>query len=411
MTELHDLLATFAAIGSTGDGGVCRLTGTPLDKEARDLFLREIGSRSLLPRIDAIGNMFGVAVLAPASNDVVITGSHLDSQPTGGRYDGVYGVLAGLLAVQAVRDRAIAHPGKARRNLSVANWTNEEGARFQPSLTGSSVFAGSLPLQQAYACKDGDGITLGDALAAIGYRGTSPLEFQPVRYVELHVEQGDFLERAAADIAAVTGAWMTRKLSVVFEGDVAHTGPTPMGRRRDALRAAARAIEALYSEVERANAGAHAAAARISVFPNSPNVVAGNVRVWFEIRHDDAAIVRAISERFLQRIEQEAGAIGVHIVIAADEQRAAPVLDPAGAELVRHVAGDLGMKVLALKTVTGHDALAIQKKIPSSLIFVPSKDGLSHNPREFTAPEALDKGYAVLVETLWRMVTAESGTR
>jgi N-carbamoyl-L-amino-acid hydrolase len=149
MTELHDLIAIFAAIGSTGDGGVCRLTATPSDKEARDLFLREMSNRGLLPRIDAIGNMFGVAVLAPASKDVVITGSHLDSQPTGGRYDGVYGVLAGLLAVKTVRDRAVANPGKARRNLAVANWTNEEGARFQPSLTGSSVFAGSLPLERA----------------------------------------------------------------------------------------------------------------------------------------------------------------------------------------------------------------------------------------------------------------------
>jgi N-carbamoyl-L-amino-acid hydrolase len=407
MTELHDLIAAFATVGATDDGGVCRLTGTSLDKEARDLFLRQIGQRGLLPRIDAIGNMFGVAVLAPASDEVVIAGSHLDSQPTGGRYDGVYGVLAGLLAVAAVRDRALGNPGKARRNLAVANWTNEEGARFQPSLTGSSVFAGSLPLEQAYACEDGDGVTLGEALAAIGYRGASPLELRPVRYVELHVEQGDQLERAAADIAVVTGAWMTRKISVMFEGDVSHTGPTPMGRRRDALRAAARAIESLYSEVERANAGAHASAARISVFPNSPNVVAGRVRVWFEIRHEDEAVVLAISDRFLARIGQEAAAIGVDISIAADERRAAPTLDPAGLDIVRDVGSELGMKTLVLKTITGHDALAIQKRVPSSLIFVPSKDGLSHNPREFTAPEALDKGYEVLAETLWRMVTAE----
>jgi N-carbamoyl-L-amino-acid hydrolase len=407
MTELHDLLAAFAAIGATEDGGVCRLTATPSDKAARDLFRREIGNRGLLPRIDPIGNMFGVAVLAPASKDVVIAGSHLDSQPTGGRYDGCYGVLAALLAVQAVRDRAIANPGKARRNLAVANWTNEEGARFQPSLTGSAVFAGSLPLEQAYACEDGDGVRLGEALAAIGYRGASPLEFEPVRYVELHVEQGDQLERAAADIAAVSGAWMTRKMSVMFDGEVSHTGPTPMANRRDALRGAARAIEALYSEVERANAGAHASAARISVFPNSPNVVAGRVRVWFEIRHVDEMVVNAISDRFLARIENEARAIGVGISIAVDERRAASMLDAAGFEMVRSVAGDLGMKVLALKTVAGHDALAIQKRIPSSLIFVPSQGGLSHNPREFTAPEALDKGYDVLVETLWRMVTAE----
>jgi N-carbamoyl-L-amino-acid hydrolase len=407
MIILHDLIARFAAIGATDDGGVCRLSATALDKQARDFFLREIGNRGLVPRIDAIGNMFGVAILDPAVDDVVITGSHLDSQPTGGRYDGAYGVLAGLLAVEAIRERCLANPGAARRNLAVANWTNEEGARFQPSLTGSSVFAGSLSLEDAYACADGDGVTLGAALAAIGYCGVTPLEYRPVRYVELHVEQGDRLERVSGDIAAVSGAWMTRKISVVFGWDYAHTGPMPMALRRDALRAAARAIEALYVEVARENAGAHASAARISVYPNSPNVVAGRARVWFEIRHEEEAVVVAISDRFLKRIEREAREIGVGISIAADERRSAPLLDPDGVELVMDVASDLGCKAMTLKTITGHDALAIQKRIPASLIFVPSQGGLSHNPREFTAPEALDKGYAVLVETLWRMVIAQ----
>ncbi|MFB6464506.1 allantoate amidohydrolase [Bradyrhizobium tunisiense] len=406
MTVLHDLIASFSAIGATDGGGVCRLAATALDKQARDLFLREIGNRGLVPRIDAIGNMFGVAILDPALDDVVITGSHLDSQPTGGRYDGAYGVLAGLLAVEAVRERCFANPGAARRNLAVVNWTNEEGARFQPSLTGSSVFAGSLSLPDAYACVDGDGVTLGAALAAIGYCGVTPLEYRPVRYVELHVEQGDRLEQVSGDIAAVSGAWMTRKISVVFEGDYSHTGPMPMPLRRDALRAAARAIEALYVEVARENAGAHASAARISVHPNSPNVVAGRVRVWFEIRHEEEAVVAAISDRFLTRIEREARQIGVGISIAADERRSASVLDPDGVEVILAVATDLGCKAMTLKTITGHDALAVQKCIPASLIFVPSQGGLSHNPREFTAPEALDKGYAVLVETLWRMVTA-----
>ena len=239
MTELHHLIAAFAAIGSTGDGGVCRLAATPVDKAARDRFRCEIGNRGLLSRVDPIGNMFGVAMLAPASRDVVIVGSHLDTQPTGGRFDGIYGVLAGLLAVQALQDRAVAQPGRARRNLAVANWTNEEGARFQPSLTGSSVFAGTLTLEQAYALRDGDGISLGDALAAIDYRGSSPLDLQPIRYVELHVEQGDRLERAAADIAAVSSAWAARKISVVFEGEASH-GPDADGQpsRRHARRRA-----------------------------------------------------------------------------------------------------------------------------------------------------------------------------
>lgn len=406
MSALSDLIARFAAIGATEHGGVCRLAATSTDKAARDLFLQEIHTRGLHARVDSVGNMFGVANVAPATDDIVIAGSHLDSQPTGGRYDGAYGVLAGLLAVEAVRQRCLANPSAARRNLAVANWTNEEGARFQPSLTGSSVFAGALSLDDALACRDGDGITLGDALAGIGYRGTTPLEHRPVRYVELHVEQGDRLERAATDIAAVAGAWMTRKLSVVFEGDYSHTGPMPMALRRDALRAAARAIEALYEEVAREGAGAHASAARISVYPNSPNVVAGRAQVWFEIRHEAGAVVLAISDRFLARIARDAREIGVDVTIAADEKRAGTSLDPAGVELVLAVAGDLGFKAMTLKTITGHDALAIQKRIPASLIFVPSQGGLSHNPREFTTPGDLENGYAVLTEVLWRMVIA-----
>ncbi|MCK1625250.1 Zn-dependent hydrolase [Bradyrhizobium sp. 160] len=407
MNELNALIARFARIGATEDGGVCRLTGTAVDKEARDLFIREIVDRGLTPKVDAIGNLFGVAILAPESADVVLTGSHLDSQPTGGRYDGVYGVLAGLLAVQAVKERCAANPGAARRNLAVVSWTNEEGARFQPSLTGSSVFTGALRLQDAYACVDGEGIPLGEALSAIGYRGTTQLDQNPVRYVEVHVEQADSLEKSSADIAAVSESWTTRKISVMFEGEYSHTGSTPMALRRDALRAASRAIEALYQEVANENAGAHAAAARISVYPNSPNVVAGRVRVWFEVRHEDEAVVSAISDRFLRRIERESADVRVGLSIAADEKRLGTALDPDGVALVLSAAADLGYKALTLKTSIGHDALALQRCVPSSLIFVPSQGGLSHNPREFTAPEALDKGYAVLTEVLWNMVTAK----
>ncbi|MEY9590705.1 N-carbamoyl-L-amino-acid hydrolase [Bradyrhizobium yuanmingense] len=363
--------------------------------------------RGLTPKIDAIGNQFGVATLAPASADVVLVGSHLDSQPTGGRYDGVYGVLAGLLAVEAVKARCLDKPAAARRNLAVVNWTNEEGARFQPSLTGSSVFTGALSLEDAYACADGEGTTLGEALSAIGYLGTTPLDKNPVRYVELHVEQADSLEKSSTDIAAVFHSWTTRKISVIFEGDYSHTGSTPMALRRDALRAAGRAIEALYQEVANENAGAHAAAARISVYPNSPNVVAGRVRVWFEIRHEDEAVISAISDRFLRRIERESADIKVAVSIAVDERRLGTALDPDGVALILSAAADLGFKAMTLKTSIGHDALAIQKCVPSSLIFVPSQGGLSHNPREFTAPEALDKGYAVLTEVLWNMVTAK----
>ena len=401
--DLHDLIAAFARFGATDDGGVCRLTGTAEDKAARDLFAGEIGRRGLKLDIDGIGNMFATAMLDQASCDAVLVGSHLDSQPTGGRYDGVYGVLAALFAAETIVARAAAQPGAARRNLVVVNWTNEEGARFQPSLTGSSVFARVQPLEGALSLADGDGQTLGDALDAIGYRGTEALALTPQRYVELHIEQGAKLEESATEIGIVAGAWAARKISLVFEGEASHTGPMPMPRRRDALRAAARSIEILYDEVEQ---GAHASAARISVYPNSPNVVPSRVQVWFEIRHEDENVTAAIADRFLRRIDAAVAPLGVTARIAIDEKRATAALDLEGVTLAQRVAGDLGFTSVVMKTVAGHDALALQKRVPATLIFVPSRDGLSHNAREFTDPAALDKGLAVLTEVLWRLVTA-----
>jgi N-carbamoyl-L-amino-acid hydrolase len=404
--DLHDLILAFAAHGDTGDGGVRRLTASSEDKAARDLLAVHMQQRGLALSVDAIGNMFGLAALLPSSREAVIVGSHLDSQPTGGRYDGTYGILAGLLAAEAVMTRAAAAPSAVRRNLVLANWTNEEGARYQPSLTGSSVYAGTLACDTALALADGEDVTLGCALEAIGYRGAAGECFDPVRYVELHIEQGAHLEETGAEIGIVTGAWAARKLSLLFRGEPSHTGPTPMARRRDALRAAARAIDILHDEVEASGSGAHGSAARIVVFPNSPNVVPSRVQVWFEIRHEDEAIGLAVGDRFLAQATASAQALGVYVDIAADERRGATRLDAEGAALARTAAQGLGFATLMMKTVAGHDAFALQRRVPSSLIFVPSRDGLSHTPMEFTDEAALEKGLSVLIETLWRMVTA-----
>lgn len=404
---LHDLIAAFARIGATPDGGVCRLTATPEDGAARSRLAAEMVHRRLGLHVDAIGNMFGIAALAPSSREAVIVGSHLDSQPTGGRYDGVYGVLAGLLAIEAVALRAAAEPGKARRNLVLANWTNEEGARFQPSLTGSSVFAGTLALDAALALTDGEGQTLGEALGAIGYRGTEDLPLEPRCYVELHVEQGALLEEEGVEIGVVTGCWAARKLSLIFRGEPSHTGPTRMARRRDALRAAARAIELHYQLIEASGSGAHASAARITVYPNSPNVTPSQVQVWFEFRHEEAAMTVALGERFLAGVRTAIEPLGVDIEIAVDERRGTAALDPQGAALTLASARDLGLSAMEMKTIAGHDALALNRRMPASLIFVPSHNGLSHTPAEFTEPAALDKGLAVLTEVLWRRVTDE----
>jgi beta-ureidopropionase / N-carbamoyl-L-amino-acid hydrolase len=258
-------------------------------------------------------------------------------------------------------------------------------------------------LASALSLADGDGKTLGDALGAIGYRCAGALALTPLRYVELHIEQGARLEENSTEIGIVAGAWAARKISVVFEGEASHTGPMPMPRRRDALRAAARSIEILYDEVEQ---GAHASAARISVYPNSPNVVPSRVQVWFEIRHEDEKVTAVIADRFLRRIDAAVAPLGVTAKIAIDEKRGTVPLDAEGVKLVQRVADDLGFTSAVMKTVAGHDALALQKRVPATLIFVPSRNGLSHNAREFTEPTALDKGLAVLTETLWRMATA-----
>jgi len=403
---LHDLLDAFARHGALENGGVCRLTATPQDKAARDQLRQEMAARGLRAIVDPIGNMFGAALIAPSSSETLLVGSHLDSQPTGGRFDGAYGVIAGLLAIEAVMVRAVVRSGVARRNLTLVNWTNEEGARFQPSLTGSSFFAGSLSLGDASDLADRDGMTLGAALAAIGYRGTDALDLTPTRYVELHIEQGVELEEAGAKIGIVSGAWAARKLSIVFRGEASHTGPMPMALRRDALRAAARAIDALYQEAEAGPAGLRASAARIGVHPNSPNVVPARVQVWFEIRHEDEAVASVVGDRFLQRVAAVCAPIGVGFEVAVDERRPATSLDPAGAALVGEVSAALGLKAIPLKTVAGHDAIAMQRRLPASLIFVPSRGGLSQNAAEFTDQAALDEGLAALTETLWRMVTA-----
>jgi len=251
---------------------------------------------------------------------------------------------------------------------------------------------------------DGDGIRLGDALQVIGYQGANLPLFDPVRYVELHVEQGARLEAGGHEIGIVTGAWAARKLSLIFHGQPSHTGPMPMERRRDALRAAARAIELHYQLIETSGTGAHASAARMTVFPNSPNVTPSRVQVWFEFRHEDEAIASGLADRFILAVGEAIRPLGVTIEVGVDERRGTARLDPHGASLALSAARELGYSTVEMKTVAGHDALALQKRVPASLVFVPSRDGLSHNAAEFTDEAALDKGLAVLTELLWRMV-------
>ncbi len=285
MADFHEQFGRFSAIGATTGGGLRRLTGSPEDGRVRALFADELGRRGAAVTLDAVGNMFGAFMFAPDSNGVVLVGSHLDSVPTGGRFDGNYGVVAGLVAATAIAARLRTEPSAARRNLAVVNWTNEEGSRFLPSLLGSSVFSGSLLVNEALAISDPEGVSLGSALRAIGFSGQGELGLRPERYLEIHNEQGDRLERAGADIGIVRAVWAVRKICLRFSGEPSHIGPTPMAKRQDALHCAAKAIVLLHEMAAAEETEVFASAARNEVLPNSPNVVASQARIWLDFRH------------------------------------------------------------------------------------------------------------------------------
>lgn len=401
--RLHRGLGDLAAIGRTPGGGVCRLAASHDDGLARDWFRARLGEEGLRVAVDAVGNVFGVAELAGPDAPLVLTGSHLDSQPSGGRYDGAYGVLAGLEALLAVRRRTAQGGGKPVRNLGVASWTNEEGARFSPSTLGSAVFAGLVDADFALSRADGDGVTLGAALADIGYRGADPPPRNVAAYVELHIEQGAELERAGRTIGVVEGNWGTVKYVADIEGRAAHTGPTPMAARRDALLPAAELVLCCRQISDRTGGVLLSSVGRLDVQPNSTNVVPGRVRLFAEFRAVDPTMLADACARF----EAKARALSteaVPVALTRTVDRPPGAFDARLRDLIEDTAKACGYASLRLNTVAGHDSIPLKAVCPSAMIFVPSAAGVSHHESEFTTPEDLAAGAQVLAATLARLV-------
>ena len=385
--------------GATSAGGVDRPACTPADGAARDWLRAQWDAAGLRVLVDPVGNMFGILDLAGPDAPAVMTGSHLDSQPNGGRFDGAYGVVAGCVALQAVRQ----HPAP-RRNLVLANWTSEEGARFQPSLLGSSVYAGTLPLADALARRDGAGVTIGEALAAIGYAGTQAPP-PPAAYVELHVECGPRLEAAGRRFGVFQRYWGATKLRVAFIGAQAHTGPTPMRDRKDALLAAASLIVELRALADRSGAALHTSVGRIEVQPNSPNVVPGEAVLFVELRSADPAVLDTAESQATALADRAAAHASVRLDMRSVERRRPAVADAGLAALATRWASARGHEAMPLDTVAAHDALSLGALCPSVVIAVPSAGGVCHHPSEYTAPEDLQLGAAVLADMLWALVT------
>jgi N-carbamoyl-L-amino-acid hydrolase len=393
--RLWSSLMELAKIGATPKGGVRRVTLTPADREGRERFALWCREAGLELRVDAIGNMFARRAGNDAGAAPVVMGSHLDTQPNGGRFDGAYGVMAGLEVVRALNDAGIT----TRAPLEVACWTNEEGSRFVPTMMGSGVFTGVYPLEEVLRNKDTDGISVREALETIGYRG----EAEPHRvgaYFEAHIEQGPVLEDTRTTIGVVQGALGQRWFDVLVAGQDAHAGPTPMHLRRDAMLAAAQ----LTLEVNRIATSfpdsARGTVGHMQVKPNSRNVIPGEVRMTVDLRNArDTTLLSMKNEltESLKAIAQERRvSIDMKEVVYFPPSEFAPEL----VERVRAAAKRLGFSHRDIVSGAAHDAVYLARVAPTAMVFVPCEGGISHNEIENARPEDLAAGCSVMLEAV-----------
>ena len=394
--RLWSTLNEMARIGATPAGGVTRLTLSDEDRQARDL-LRQWAQEAGFPcAVDSMGNMFIRRAGKNPQLAPVLTGSHVDSQPLGGRYDGIYGVLAGLEALRTLNERGI----ETERDIVLVNWTNEEGARFAPAMLASGVWAGQFSEAFALARKDRDGISVGAALEAIGYRGERPTAAFPVHACyEVHIEQGPILEEEDVDIGLVHAAMGQRWFNVTLEGFSAHAGTTPMGSRRDALTAFAELALAVEQIGIAHNPDGRATIGMAQVIPGSRNVVPGRVECSVEFRHPQSSALEAM-EQALRHAADTLARRGVQAQIERIFDYA-PIAFNAQC-LARSEQADqmLGYSARRMVSGAGHDTCYISKVAPASMIFIPCEKGISHNEAENILPTWAEKGANVLLHSV-----------
>ncbi|MFW5415869.1 M20 family metallo-hydrolase [Nocardiopsis sp. CNT-189] len=390
-------LADFAAMssfGATPDGGVDRQAATGPDIAQRRWFAGLLESRGLRVVYDRIGNQFGLVEPVPGAPCVVV-GSHMDSQPTAGRYDGAYGVLAGAHAVFRIAEEWRRGEAEPRFNLAVVNWFNEEGSRFAPSMMGSSVYTGKMPLEAALAVRDRDGVSVAEALAPTGFLGEGDGP-EAAFCAEIHIEQGRLLEKAGTRIGLVTAGWAARKYEITVHGDQAHSGATVMEDRRDALYGAALLVAYARELADRFPGALHTAVGQLDVYPNSPVVVASRARLLLDLRSADEEVLAAADELINERFAEIERTAGVSIERTLSHAWDIDPYQPEGVELARRTAARLGLPADEIMTVAGHDSTNMKGIVPTVMLFVPSVEGVSHNVGEYTADEDLLAGLEVL---------------
>lgn len=392
--------AALSAIGATAAGGVHREAATPADGRARDWLRAWFIEHGLDCRVDAVGNMYGCAEIT-AGAPYILIGSHLDSQPTSGRFDGAYGVLAGAYAAAA----AAAQPEGARYNVAAVNWFNEEGSRFSPSLMGSAVYTGKMTADAALDTIGKDGVTVRDALDSIGFRGGDAAP-PAGGCAEIHIEQGRTLVDEHLDIGVVTGNWAAYKYAITVHGEQSHTGATHMRYRRDALVGASQVVLAVRAVADEFGADTVlGSVGSFTVEPNSPVVVPAKVRLAADLRALDAATVEAAHRSLLDRVEAIGGGGEVRVEIDSAVLRSATRYPETGIALAGSVADGLGLRWRTMPTMAGHDSVNLNQLVPTVMLFVPSVDGVSHNEHEYSTDAQLLAGVHMLTATARQMVT------
>ncbi|HJP68878.1 MAG TPA: M20 family metallo-hydrolase [Sphingomicrobium sp.] len=392
--DRHMIMAHF---GATASGGVNRQALSPEDAAAQRQLIEWGMALGLSASADAAGNLF-LRLAGTEAAPSVMTGSHMDSQPTGGKFDGIYGVLAGLEAVQALIEAGI----RPRRPIEIVAWMNEEGSRFAPGMMGSEVFAGVKPLEEILAVRDQDGVSVAEALAttrtALPQLPERPIGAPIAAYLEAHIEQGPVLERHNKIIGVVSGIQGKRTFRVEVSGEDAHAGTTALRDRKDALLAATSMVQQLHAFC--ASAGEHVmfTVGRFTVEPNAPSVIASKVVFSIDLRHPEQPTLQRLGDSIATLCDSVRGPCATNVTELVN----APSLEfpIIVRDRIRHIANELGLPVLDIPSLAGHDARHLHYIALTGMIFVPCRSGISHNEAEWAEPVHLAQGAQVLAEVL-----------
>jgi N-carbamoyl-L-amino-acid hydrolase len=393
--------------GATPNGGVDRQAASEADGQQRRWLTGLLEARGFTVKFDQAGNQWGLYEVVPGAPFVVV-GSHMDSQPTAGRYDGAYGVLAAAHAAFRLTEswaatvRTQAGTGGPQFNIAVVNWFNEEGSRFKPSMMGSSVYTGKLDLDAALATTDAAGISVREALDAIGCRGDYKGP-EAAYCAEIHIEQGRSMERDGVTIGLVNSNWAANKYEFVVHGEQAHTGSTVIADRKDALLGASMMVVAARELADRFPGVLHTSVGQLTVYPNSPVVVPSRVNLLLDLRSADEAVLAEADTLLHERISEIERLANVTVERHHSHSWPVTPYQPEGVELAAKVAADLGLANKQVMTLAGHDSTNMKDIVPTVMLFVPSVDGISHNEHEFTTDADTVAGVAMLTEVLSRL--------